>query len=43
MQETAEIRKQIALPVLLFLLVLFLVNLSGVDLQRFDVGIKVQR
>ena len=42
MQKTAEIRKRIALPVLLFLLVLFLLNLFGVDLQRFEVSIKFQ-
>ena len=42
MQKAAERRKGIALPVL-FLLVLFLLNLFGVDLQRFEVGIKVQR
>ena len=43
MQKAAEIRKRITLPVLVFLLVLFLLNLFCVDLQRFEVGIKVQR
>jgi hypothetical protein len=43
LQRTAEIKKRITLPVLLFLLVLFLLNLFGVDLQRLEVGIKVQR
>ena len=44
MQKSAQTRKRTALPVLLFLLVLFLLlNLFGVDLQRFEAGIKVQR